>query len=301
MRFIRVLPIIALALLASGAYAAGEENSEVFIYKGGTLNESGITVGSWGSGTAYQSAEQRLSGNNSIKITTQSMYAGGRIDFTEPVTLYTGTPARDRYLVFSFFFPEVKKVDPGAGTNNEIDSDPYTIPTVNKLRFVFTSEKGAMTSIAVPTNKINTDDNWMRVAVPICKLKLAEGETTYKLSRIAVFTDIASTIYLGEIKIDVDNTPITARIDATSMVNVNTKAFFLAVVDDGLPAVKYEWDYDATNGIQVESTDMVGSHVYTTQDVGSEEDSKEFTVTLTVKDIYDIKEPVTVKYVVSVN
>lgn len=330
MRLIKTLLIAALALSAICSYAAGDLSNEVFIYRGGALSQAGISVGSWGSGKASESQERTLSGSHSIKITSQSLYSGGRIDFSNPVELYSSDPEPDRYLVFSFFFEDKPKlIDPSAGTGNEIDADPYYMPTVSKIRFVFVDDKGIMTSIMEPTTKVDEDDNWVRVAVPLRKIKLQEdmeidrllkdlaanknlkdpasakssiSQGPYKLARLLIFSDISATFSLGEIKLVTDSTPIKAEINGTSMIGSNIKAFFLGATEGGLAPLKYSWDFNADDGIQEECTGMVGSHIYVSnRDIPKDEFSKDFVITLTVSDIDGIKKPAVTTFKVTVN
>lgn len=323
MRLIRTLTIAALALNSVCAYAASSLSNEVYIYRGGALSQAGITVGSWGSGKASESQEKTLTGNYSVKLTSQSLYSGGRIDFSNPVEIYSGDPDQDRYLLFTFFFEDKPRlIDPTAGTGNEIDADPYYMPTVNKLRFVFVDDKGIMTSIMEPTTQVDQDDNWVRIAVPLRKLKhlqdsaleklledvatdkTVKNSETYKLSRLIVFSDIAATFHLGEIKLVTDNSPIKAEINGTGMVGSNIKNYFLGVAEGGLAPLKYSWDFNAEDGIQEECTGMVGSHIYVSgRDIPADPSilSKDFVITLTVSDVDGIKKPAVATFKVTVN
>lgn len=290
MRFTRVMLATAASFWAVTAHASA---NEVYVYRGSALASEGIVVGSWGSGRAVESKERTLVGSNSIKITTQGLYAGGRIDFSQPVTLFTGQPEKGRYVVFSFWFDDSKKVDPSAGTNQVVDLDPYAIPKTERIRFIFVNDKGVMTSIVQPTVPLDPDDNWVRIAVPLTKLKLGEGESSYRMSRLMVFTDTPTTLHLGEVKLQTDVTPITGGISGDLAFGVNQKSFYQAEVRGGLATLKYSWDYNAADGIQTESTGMVGSKIYTTDG--------DYTITLTVSDVDGIKAPLVLTHKVSVN
>ncbi len=292
MRVMGVLLAIAVALSAAATFAADVAN-EVYIYKGGSLNQEGLGASSWGSGRAMETKEHPLTGSYSVKIITNGLYSGGRIDFPQPVTLFAGAPEKDRYVVLSFWFNDLTRVDPSAGTNNEIDAEAYSIPKANKVRFIFRDDKGTSTAVEEPTNALDRDDNWVRIAVPLTKLRVSEGAQGYKLSRLLVFTDIPTTFYLGEIKLATDTMPIKAEINGTQMFGINTKEFFLGVAGGGLSTLKYSWDFDAQDGLQSEATGMVVNHVFTT--------AGDFKITLTVSDVNGIKPPAVVTYDITAN
>ncbi|MCX6344069.1 MAG: hypothetical protein NT018_03205 [Armatimonadetes bacterium] len=298
MHFTRILPIIAASLFGVTAYAAN--TPDVYIFKAGSLSAEGLTVGGWGSGKASESKVTAMNGGFSVKITTQSLYAGGRIELKQPVALYTAKPEEDRYLVFAFYFDDKKQVDPAAGTNNDIEADAYFVPNASKVRFVFVNDKGGTQSIEQPTTKID-DDNWMRIAIPLSKFKHAEGETEYKLSKFIISTDIPATLYFGELKMTTDKTPITVDVNGMQDFGVNTKAFFLASAYAGITALDYSWDFDAENGIQKECTGMVGSHSFKLKQNEDGTTSGDYIITVTVSDKNGVKKPVTATYKVSVN
>ncbi|MCL5103727.1 MAG: PKD domain-containing protein [Armatimonadetes bacterium] len=289
MRFFRVLLIVAIALCAVAAHA----EPDVYIYRGSPVSQDGLTLGGWGSGKAAESKERLLNGSNSIKITTQGYYSGGRIDFVQPVTLFTDGPEKDRYIQFALFFEDVKTVDPAADSGYDLDTDPYSVPKAGKVRFVFVSDSGEMISKEEPTNQLDPDDNWVRVVVPLCKLKLPEGTKEFRLSRLMIFSDMSCTMHLGEIKLMTDNKPIKVDSLGSRTLGVQDRVYFIAETDGGVSSLKYSWDFDNSNGIQAESTGRMASYTYTR--------GGDFTITLTVSDHDGVKAPVTVTGTVSVN
>ncbi|MHB9037722.1 MAG: PKD domain-containing protein [Armatimonadota bacterium] len=290
MQSLRVILTVAIALLAVAA--CGETKDEAYIYKGSPLSQEGIDVGSWGSGKAVESKKKVLTGGNSIEVTTQGYYAGGKIDFSKPATLFTGTPDNSRYLVFTFFFNDVKSVDPAAGTGYSFEVEPYTVPKVSKIRFVFSSEDGSSMSIEEPTGQLDPDDNWVRIAVPLAKFHLAEGANDFKMKRLLIFSDLPSTFYLGEIKLVTDKTPIKADSIGSQTVAIQDNVFIVSEAEGGVSTLKYSWDFDSRNGIQEELTGKVAHYVYTR--------GGDYTVTLTVSDVDGLKKPAQVTGTLSV-
>lgn len=289
MRFWQFLLILAMLFGAVGASAAADNSAkEVYIFKGDDPSQDGIELGGWGSGKAVKAKDKILPGSTgswSIKMTTQGLYAGGRMDFSRPALLFTGGVDPKRYIEFAFFFNETKRVDP-TGNSYWYDVEPYTIPQATRLRFVFVSDNGVTVSVQEPTKPLDPDDNWMRVAVPLAKFKTSEDVTEFRLKRLMIFSDVPSTIYLGEMKLVTDNTPIKVQPLDSQTIMITDPLVMIADAEGGVSSLKYSWDFDKTNGLQDEQVDKVAQYVYTRGGT--------FTVTLTVSDYDGLKAPVTV-------
>ncbi len=294
---LRCLLAVAAVLICAAGVSGQTTEREIYIYRGAPVAQSGISLGGWGSGQAIESSDSTrvLTGSKSIKITTQGLYAGGRIDFAQPVTLFSDGIDPSRYILFVFYFEDVQTIDPAA--QNPVYSyevEPYTIPKVSTVRFVFVSDEGKSVEVEEPTNPLDPEDNWCRVAVPLAKFKsVSENGNEFKLKRLLIFTDLPNTFYLGEIKLVTDKSPIKVDALPSQVVVVYDEVILQAKADGGVASLSYSWDFDASNGIQEELTGPIGRYVYTK--------GGEYTVTLTVKDVDGIKKPVTVTTKISVN
>ena len=295
MRYLAFFMVVAVALSASCVFAdASSPAHEVYIYKGDDPSSSGIELNAWGSGKTTTSKEKILTGGWSIKVTTQGLYSGGRLDFTQPITLYSNGIDKNRYIQFSLFFTDTKVVNPAAGTISAYDVDPYTIPLATKMRFVFVSDKGTMVSAEEPIGPLDPDDNWVRVAVPLEKFKNATNDPDFRLKRMMIFTDQPKTdVYVGEIKLVTDDSPIKVDPLDSQVVAVMDQVFMPAKAYAGVSSLKYSWDFDSSDGIQAESTDSISSKTY--------KKGGTYTVTLTVSDADGIKAPVKLTTTVEVN
>lgn len=296
MRFTLLIVTVA-TLVWNAAVSAQTTDREVYIYRGAPIAQSGISVGSWGSGQALESSDSTrvLTGSRSIKITTQGLYAGARIDFAQPVALFSDGIDPSRYVIFVFYFEDVQTIDPAA--QNPVYSyevEPYTIPKVSTVRFVFVGEDGKQVEVEEPTNPLDPETNWCTVAVPLAKFRsVAQEVSEFKLKRLLIFTDIPNTFYLGEIKLVTDKFPIKVDALPSQVVVVYDEVILQAKADGGVASLTYSWDFDASNGIQEEATGPIGRYVYTK--------GGDYTVTLTVKDADGIKQPVSVTTTISVN
>jgi len=294
MRFLgSLLVLVVVAGLVCPPAVFGAASPEVAIFKGDDPTNEGIALGGWGSGSAVKTKEQILDGAWSIKITTQGMYSGAKIEFTQPVTLFSEGPDPTRYVQFTFFFKDTQTINPVQGTDYTwADVEPYTKPKASKMRFVFVSDKGETVEAIEPTGALDPDDNWMRIAVPLAKFKQAGEGSSFVMKSFMVFTDVPSTLYLGNMKLLSDSTPIKVDPLDPRTVAIMDPQFFVANATAGVSSLKYSWDFDANNGIQAECTDMVAKHYYRA--------GGEYTVTLTVSDADGLKAPVTVSTTVEV-
>lgn len=287
MRCVCILLGVVLALVAGAAWAAdGAAGREIAIFKGDDPAQDGIELGGWGSGSAVKAKEQILDGSWSIKITTQGLYSGGRLDFARPVELFSDGIDTRRYIVFTFFFKDTQVINPAAGTLSAYDVEPYTVPKASKVRFVFYSDNNLVVPAEEPTNPLDPDDNWVRVAVPMAKFKRAGDISEFRLKRLLIMSDMPTTMYLGEMKIVTDDSPIKVDPLDSQTVALMDDVFFTANARGGVSSLKYAWDFDSSNGIQAEQTSRVARYVYTRGGT--------FTVTLTVSDADGLKAPVTV-------
>jgi len=294
MRYLGLLVILAAAVsLVCPLAVGGATNQDVAIFKGDDPTDDGLTLGGWGSGSAVKTKEQPLEGAWSIKMITQGFYSGAKVEFSQPVTLFANGIDPTRYIQFAFFFKDIQQIDPTAGTDYTwADVEPYTRPKAGKMRFVFVSDKGETIEAIEPTGPLDPDDNWLRIAAPLAKFNQKPGLTEFRMKRFMVFTDIASTFYLGSMKLTTDTTPIKVDPLDPRTIAIMDQQFFVANATGGVSSLSYSWDFDSSNGIQADSTDRVAKYVYRT--------GGGYTVTLTVSDADGLKAPMTVSTTIEV-
>ena len=102
--------------------------------------------------------------------------------------------------------------------------------------------------------------SWVRVGFPLRDFK---GPIGGKLDRIAIFGERRDTVYIGQVKLVLDNTPIEASPAAyPAIASVGKPVTFLANARAGLAPVNAVWDFDNSNGIQAEATGLRVMNVY---------------------------------------
>lgn len=127
---------------------------------------------------------------------------------------------------------------------------------------------------------------WRRVAIPLAAFKSASPERGTILKGLQIFADRADIFYVGQIRLVVDTSPI--RLKATAQptsANTGATVTFSAEVDAGNSATSISWDFDESNGLQVEAQGPKVEWFYSRP--GS------YTVTCTASDLYGNKQPAT--------
>lgn len=142
------------------------------------------------------------------------------------------------------------------------------------------------------------EDGWMNISFPLAVIKRGLEMTDFKVKRIAVCGDGTEVFRIGEIFTDFDTSPLSASIESGEDKEVarNDKVSFTGYCNAGASAVKYSWDFDASDGIQEEGLGEIVYHRFR-----KATDKQPYIVTLTVSDTYGIKKPVTATIAVKVN
>ena len=274
------------------------------IYTGQPLSSLGITAGGWGSGTADETSEKGFSGGSSIKFVTQGLFKGGRLDFAGPLQLTEAVPDRSECLRFTLNFSKVSAQSGSesglpygattAAAAGGFDEEETTVkPKINRIRLLLQDATGAITEVNQPINVSRADaSGWSKVAIPLAAIKWPVAPEQFRLKRLILATDVPDTIYIGEIRIISDATPITADAGEEQVVAARDSVVFKAAADGGASTLVYSWDFDKADGIQEEAVGPVVTHTYTKRG--------EYDATLTVKDYYGLKASATAIFHVSV-
>ena len=280
--------LLALTLTIARPGLAEEKT----IYGGQPIADAGVTLGSWGSGSAEQSTSRVLVGTASIKITTEGWFEGGSIEFASPVTVFAGAPGASEYLVFTVA-PTMQMEIPGSAQDTgpfggsktsgsyDFGAEQVSAPKVKAVRVVLVNGQGKRMEFKEPLTPTG-DPTWWRAAIPLAKLKGASEE--YSLKRLLLFGDVADTMYLGSVKVIEDNEPLQADLSEDQSLAVGDSAVLNSNATGGVSAVKCAWDFDDQDGVQEDAVGQIVRHVYNT--------GGDYTVTLTVTDVNGVKLPI---------
>jgi|YelNatPaOPRAMG01_1025707.scaffolds.fasta_scaffold75782_2 hypothetical protein len=167
-------------------------------------------------------------------------------------------------------------------------------PSVYQLksfRIVLICEDGLLVSENFPFDmQMVMGERFYSVAIPFNTFK---GNGNGKVKRMLIFTNSPQTIYIGQISVIIDDTPIMVVVPSKSIAaRVNTYIQFSALAQAGVSSLRYTWDFDDSNGIQEEAIGRVVFHSFTKTGT--------FNVTVTVSDLAGVKKPVQEKIKVEV-
>lgn len=329
-----------LALILPGVQLQAQTAiADINIYKGEPLAQTGITLSPWGSGEIAEVTDITYTGGKALKMVTHGRYQGARLLFTKPVDIKTAMEDPAAYLQLILKLPEKQSATGrasggygGSGSNSGYggsgrpsgypssgssssgypsfsSSGQYGTttekPTLIKakplanLRFVFLSADGKRTEFTIATrNAVRENDNWSTLAIPISALPVLKS-TDGQLKELQIFGDSTATLYLGEIRVISDATPIHVEDQNDLTIAVNDSVNLTAAASAGPTLLKYDWNFgglkDSPNADGLLPSDAEGRSVKHTF-----RKSGDFTITLTVSDVYKLKKSVSVKIPVHV-
>lgn len=182
---------------------------------------------------------------------------------------------------------------PGQSPQNQQDQGEENpgLP-IKKMHLIFQLADGTQADVMRPVPQTDTT-GWIKVAVPLSALPFpASSVSDAQLKSLIVAGDAPATIYIGEIRLLDDNTPITAIPPDEQDVAAGDEVTFTEAGDGGASSLKYTWDFDTKGSFVPQADGQTVSHVY-----GKAGDYK---VTLVVSDLDGIKKPAIVTTVVHV-
>lgn len=287
--------ILLIAIVCSLGLAVALPQ-ELLIFNGQPLSELKLQAGGWGSGTLAESKDIVYRGTISLKLISLNYYEGGRLDFATPLDLSSYLKNPYAFLRFRIFpttppitsFPGAGGFMPGAGgmfvappgTLGGAPGMPGGMPgmpggapgmpgwtgasatyQLKSFRIVLFCEDGLLVSEGFPCQlQTVMGERWYSVAIPFNTFK---GNGNGVVKRMLICTNSPQTLYIGQISVSVDNTPITVVIPSRRITaRVNTLIQFYAIGNAGLSSLRYTWDFDDSNGIQEEAIGQVVYHSY---------------------------------------
>jgi len=288
-----------------------------------SIKDQGISVRGWGSGTISETDELAYEGTFSIRVSTRNFFQGGILTFAKPVDLSGAYGDRSNLLRILFRVADSSLTlggggggRPGGGlagaTGGEgggppgrqggppggLSGVPGGFPggrgpgapstsnaetNLRNIRLILTTADGKKSEAYVPVNTGAGDRGWRSVAVPLQAIS-GLGESNKQITEIAISGDAVTTFYVGDLKTINDTTPISG--------DANYRELNLALGDEieligrgfgGSSVLKYHWDFDSTDGIQIDAEGQVVKRKFRTPGT--------FTITLTITDIFGLKTP----------
>jgi hypothetical protein len=324
------------ALLVAGSVALKAQNaSDLRVYKGESVAQVGVRLLPWGSGDAVESEEKVFVGNKSIKVTTHGRYQGARLVLQNPLDLKSVASDPTAYLLLTIALanrdssgsmgiggdyggiggamgrmmqqgmrgrggPGGPGGPPGGGypgaQGGEGSTGMNKQKAISKVRVVLaTTDNKKMEAWMPLESAVPTRDEWKQLAVPVSKINgLAASSGAIK--EVQIFGDTPAILYVGEVRVMRDETPIRVDDLPERTVAVNDAVQFVGSADGGVTPLVYEWDFDNQDGVAPDKDGKVVTHRFrkSRRDQSTMgRDSLPYIVTLTVRDPYGIKKPAT--------
>lgn len=319
--------ILAIAAIGPRLRAQASGSGEIVIYRGDPGMQTGVLLNGWGSGEARETGDHVFIGSKSIKVTTHGSYQGGRIMLDHPVDLKQVASDKSAYLQLAVLLPTSENASRGGygpggygpmGRGGRMmggpggpggpggrggyggagqrggDNTQFVKPkTLTGLRMVLVTDDGKTVETDLPVSSAAVaHDDWSTLAVPLIALK-GLADTDAKVKEFRVFGDSSCVVYIGQIRVLHDDTPIRVDELVEKTVAVNDPVTFTASAEAGASPLKYEWDFDSNNGQAVDAEGKTVTHKYRKSRHDANGNSIPFVVTLTVSDPYGLKKPVT--------
>lgn len=167
-----------------------------------------------------------------------------------------------------------------------------TAAPLRNLRFVITTTDGLKSEGFVPTGGA-ADKGWRRVGIPLQAIT-GFDRTNKQVQEIAFSGDATGTFYIGEMNIVTDSTPITGEPNIREMnLALGDEVELWANGMGGASVLKYTWDFDSADGVQVDAEGQVIKRKF--------RKPGEYVVTLTISDSFGLKQPYSTTIKVTVN
>ncbi|HLJ54277.1 MAG TPA: hypothetical protein VKT77_04505 [Chthonomonadaceae bacterium] len=334
----------AALLLAAGGSALSQPAQRrtpklpvsLVIYRGDSLQTSGISLGAWGSGSVETDTSKVFNGTESIKLVTHGLYQGGAINLTRPVNLgpYLGNKAN--YLTVALYVPPPIN-NPGGPGGGGIGSPsvggspglsgypgygggssggPYgggkgpglggggQIQTqknrkLENLRIVMVSTGGKTIEAMLPLENATEEEGWKILSIPVALIPNLTADDA-QIQSLRLFGDAPTTLNVGSIGVVEDNSPIQLEPINDKTVQRLARYQYLATASAGVTPLVFSWDWNAADGIQDETRGHNVTHVFRRASVDDQGRTTDFVVTVTVSDLYGIKAPAKTSFKVHV-
>lgn len=181
-----------------------------------------------------------------------------------------------------------------------------TSSTLKSIRIIVTTTDGKKSEAIISTSAASSGERgWRQAGIPLQAIK-GFDKTNKIIKDIAFSGDVSTAFYIGDMRILSDKTPIRAEPNFRNAVaTTNDNIIFSANGFGGSSVLKYEWDFDETDGIQVDAEGQSVRYRFripsNDQAGGRVKPGGVYVVTLTVRDQYGLKEPYSTTIKVKIN
>ncbi len=242
----------ALLCLTSSMLVA-DESLHVF---DGTTNA--VQLGAWGSGEIKLDEEQTFSERQTLVVATNGYHAGGRLDLKQPVdfTVFGADPVQTQLIILA------KAKEPeqspyggyglpgGRGIGTAVVSQPPE--PIDRIRVVLVTDKGQLSSGGLLLDpNLTLEGDWVQIRAVLSDFARPEDLQGATLQRVVITGNHEGTVYVADLKIIQEDTPLVADIQGPEIRIVPARQLVQFTVKPQHEGVKasYQWDFDDLNGL----------------------------------------------------
>lgn len=331
-----------ITLLAASMMAAAQGDGAVVLYRAGLeLKDQSISLKSWGSGIITETDDTAYEGTKSVRVTTKNHYQGGSMIFGNAANLAAASADKSNLLRITFKTLDSATVSyggpagggrggppagggsrggqaggdgvgggsgdaPGGGSAGRGGGAVGSGISLNTMRVIITTTDGLKSEAVLSVSSAGTDRGWKQSSIPLSAIK-GFDRTNKVVKQVSFAGDTSTAFYVGELRVVSDKTPIRGEPNVrTMMTNIGIPVVFSATGSGGSSALKYSWDFDDADGIQVDAEGQSVRHKFRQASMdqrnpAASRKNGEFIVTLTISDAYGVKEPYSTQIKVKVN
>jgi len=169
--------------------------------------------------------------------------------------------------------------------------------SLKSIRIIITTTDGKRSEAILPAATSSSNDRgWKQASIPLQAIRGFEA-TNKIVQSISFAGDVSTAFYVGDVRVLNDKTPIRGEPTfRTLQTERNATNVYAANGFGGSSVLKYTWDFDDADGIQVDAEGQAVRYKYR---VASDDQTNPstvrkdgvFIVTLTISDAYGLKEP----------
>ena len=166
--------------------------------------------------------------------------------------------------------------------------------TLEKLRIIVTTSDNLRSELYIPvSSSFSAERGWRSTSFPLSAI-LGFERTNKVIKDLAISADGQTTLFIGGVRLVNDSTPISADVNVETLnLAQGDKVELKARGYGGSTLLKYEWDFDDKDGIQVDATGATIERVFNKPGT--------YKITVTISDMYGRKKPVTKTIMATVN
>lgn len=180
----------------------------------------------------------------------------------------------------------------GAGQQRGATAQRQKARNIEQVRVALLMNNGKASEFLMPMEYARTtEQQWKQLSIPVNAIPGVKADAA-QVREVRIFGNVPGVIYVGQIRVVTDVTPLTVDRIGEKVVNRNARNVYTVRASAGIVPLKITWDFDESDGIQEELEGRSVVHRY--------HKTGDYTASVTVRDIYGVIEPKTVKFKVLV-